>query len=155
MWQIADIPGVSESGWVPGQQSSETEVRGAQSRKLHQLTATIALRYFVCGLQTDRLLDTLDALLQAIKRHSYAWPFKEAVDRSAVPQYYKVITDPIDLSMIEDRLKSKTYYVTRDLFVADLRRMLQNCKAFNDAQSSYYKCATALEAFIEERLKKL
>lgn len=137
---------MAESGWVPGQQSSETEAcshdRGA-SRPADE-----------CA-QTDRLFDSLDALLQAIKRHSYAWPFKEAVDRAAVPQYYKVITDPIDLSMIEERLKSKTYYVTRDLFVADLRRMLQNCKSFNDAQSSYYKCATALEAFVEERLKKL
>lgn len=127
---IADIPGVLEAGWTPGQGGQEAG-------------------------EADRLFDELDSLLQSIKRHSYAWPFKEAVDRQAVPQYYKIITDPIDLSMIEEKLKSRTYYINRDLFVADLRRMLQNCKTFNASDTSYHKCAVHLEAFLDERLKKM
>ncbi len=128
---LADIPGVLESGWDPQQQA----------------TGRIG--------EEERLYEELDVLLQAIKRHSYAWPFKEAVDRQQVPNYYKVISDPIDLSMIEERLKSRTYYVKADLFTADLRRMLQNCKEFNNVDSSYHKCAVALSKFIEEKVAQL
>lgn len=63
-----------------------------------------------------------------------------------------MIADPIDLSMIEERLKSKTYYIRPNLFIADLRRMLQNCKEFNQPETSYHKCAVALSKFIEEKI---
>lgn len=102
--------------------------------------------------EQDRLYEELDVLLQAIKRHSYAWPFREPVDRQQVPNYYKVTADPIDLSMIEERLKSRTYYLRPSIFIADLRRMLLNCKEFNNVDSSYYKCAVSLGKFIDEKV---
>lgn len=123
---LAEIPGVLESGWKP-EDHVEADVQ-----------------------EGSRLYDKLDSLLQSIKRHSYAWPFRTAVDRSQVPQYYKVISDPIDLSMIEERLRSQSYYISSDLFIADLRRMLDNCKVFNDVQTSYHKCAVALGKFLAE-----
>jgi N-acetylglutamate synthase-like GNAT family acetyltransferase len=128
---IADIPGVLESGWDPALQTSNN-----------------------VG-EEERVYEELDSLLQSIKRHSYAWPFKEAVDRQQVPNYYKVISDPIDLQMIEERLRSKTYYVRPNIFVADLRRMLENCKEFNNAETSYHKCAIALEKFIDGQLDRM
>jgi hypothetical protein len=45
--------------------------------------------------EADHLSEELDALLQAIKRHSYAWPFKEAGKREnfgVVFTFYKTIT---------------------------------------------------------------
>ena len=34
-------------------------------------------------------------------RHPFAWPFLMPVDPTAFPDYYTVVTNPIDLGMIE------------------------------------------------------
>ena len=36
--------------------------------------------------------------------------------------------DPVDLSLIASRLRSQSYYLYLDIFVADFRRMFTNCK---------------------------
>lgn len=45
-----------------------------------------------------------------------------------VPDYHTVIKDPVDLSLMETRLKRKDFYITLDIFVADFRRMMSNCR---------------------------
>jgi histone acetyltransferase len=44
-----------------------------------------------------------------------------------VEDYYDIIRDPIDLSLIEAHLH-EGYYLTLDMFAADFRRMIANCK---------------------------
>jgi hypothetical protein len=39
-----------------------------------------------------------------------------------------LIKDPVDLTLIAHRLESKHYYWGLEMFVADLRRMLNNCR---------------------------
>ncbi len=68
------------------------------------------------------------------------------VGRRACPQ------DPMDLSLIQQRLKSGTYYVTLDIFTADLRRMFTNCRIYNAAETIYYKIANKLESFMDQWL---
>lgn len=127
------IPGVIEAGWDP-----ERDGQGGGP-----------------GIEEQKMERLLGELLARIKQHSYAWPFKEPVDPDEVQDYYEVIKDPVDLQMIEKRLASKNYYVTVAIFVADLKRMVDNCKDYNDPHTSYYKCAVAIETFIAKELKKL
>jgi len=89
-------------------------------------------------------------VLQAIKEHPAAWPFLSPVDRSEVWDYYNVIRDPIDLQTMEKRLDEGNYYITRDIFLADLRRMCQNCRQYNGPNNVYYDCAEAIERYVEE-----
>jgi histone acetyltransferase len=49
-----------------------------------------------------------------------------------------------DLSTIEKRLK-KGYYITREIFFADLQRMVDNCKTYNPETTEYYTAAVTLE----------
>jgi histone acetyltransferase len=49
------------------------------------------------------------------------------------------------LETIERRLESQKYYITKDIFIADLSRMCINCKNYNNADTQYFKCAVAIE----------
>ena len=41
-----------------------------------------------------------EKILELLKEHKAAWPFKEPVKREEVPDYYDIIKEPIDLSKI-------------------------------------------------------
>jgi histone acetyltransferase len=104
---------------------------------------------------------TLKELLQRVRDHPSSWPFLHPVDPKEVPDYYEIIKDPIgkeqlqvtqtDLSEIQRRMDATNYYITKEIFLADIARMCTNCKNYNNADTQYYKCAVALET---EFLKK-
>lgn len=60
------------------------------------------------------------------------------------------LQDPMDLSLMEQRLKKKDYYLTLDIFAADMRRICNNARIYNASESPYYKSANRLEAFFEQ-----
>ena len=123
-YPIASIPGISEARWV-NENTDEDDVEMLQ----------IYLR----------------ELLRAVKSHADAWPFLEPVDGKEVPDYYDVITNPVDLQMIERRLESGNYYITKDLFMADMRRMCDNCRYYNSPETIFYKCADSIQRLLIER----
>jgi histone acetyltransferase len=75
-----------------------------------------------------------------VAEHADAWPFKEPVDAREVPDYYDIIKDPIDLRTISRRLDSEQYFITLDMFVADMKRMFSNARTYNSPDTIYYKC---------------
>jgi histone acetyltransferase len=54
--------------------------------------------------------------------------------------------DPMDLSTMDARLKRANYYTTLDIFVADFRRIVDNCRVYNLPDTVYNKLAAKLEA---------
>jgi len=58
------------------------------------------------------------------------------------------------LSTIGKRLASG-YYVTRKLFIADMRRMFSNCKTFNPEDSYWANCAVELERLFQIKMKEM
>uniref|UniRef100_A0A8C8RH94 histone acetyltransferase n=1 Tax=Pelusios castaneus TaxID=367368 RepID=A0A8C8RH94_9SAUR len=101
----------------------------------------------------DQLYNTLKNLLAQIKTHPNAWPFMEPVKKSEAPDYYEIIRFPIDLKTMTERLKNR-YYVTKKLFIADLQRIITNCREYNPPDSDYCKCANTLEKFFYFKLKE-
>lgn len=71
------------------------------------------------------------------------WPLKGTPLSPAAP----------DLKTMTERLRSR-YYVTRKLFVADLQRVIANCREYNPPDSEYCRCASALEKFFYFKLKE-
>ena len=69
-----------------------------------------------------------------------------------VPDYYDHIKYPMDLKTMSERLKSN-YYCNKRLFIADIKRMLANCRAYNAPDTEYYNCANALEKYVTTKLK--
>ncbi|KNC46628.1 uncharacterized protein AMSG_03065 [Thecamonas trahens ATCC 50062] len=122
---IADIPGVAGTQWTPADTVSPESVA-----ELHEKLAIV---------------------MEQLKGHAKAGPFLQPVPREIV-DYYEQVPNPISFAEIEERLKTGSYYVTRELFVTEVMRVFKNCRFYNDVDSPYYKCANALEHYFKTRL---
>lgn len=63
--------------------------------------------------------------------------------------YLDVITTPIDLSTIDRRVKKGDHYKSKKMLYSDLLLMVNNCKLYNDENSTYVQCAASLEKYLE------
>uniref|UniRef100_A0A8C7J733 Histone acetyltransferase n=1 Tax=Oncorhynchus kisutch TaxID=8019 RepID=A0A8C7J733_ONCKI len=124
---VESIPGIRETGWKP---SAKEKLK-----------------------DPDVLYNMLKNLLAQVKTHPDAWPFMEPVKKTEAPDYYEIIRFPIDLKTMTERLKNR-YYVTKKLFIADLQRVITNCREYNPPDSEYCKCANTLEKFFYFKLKE-
>ena len=60
----------------------------------------------------------------------------------------------MDLKTIEKKL-SNNEYSTKTLFCQDIKLMFDNCRKFNQPDTTYYKLAKQLEEYIKPYLKML
>jgi histone acetyltransferase len=96
----------------------------------------------------------LRRFLYQIQNHKQAWPFLHPVNKDEVPDYYNVITSPMDLSTMEEKLERDQYNTPKDL-VSDLKLILSNCRQYNDATTVYSKCAVRLEKYMWSLVKEI
>ena len=94
----------------------------------------------------------MQRVYQGVVDNVDSWPFKEPVDSKEVPDYYDIVKDPVDLSLIAQRLASGTYYAQLEIFAADFKRMFDNCCLYNAPDTIYAKCARRLESFFEHMI---
>lgn len=52
-----------------------------------------------------------------------------------------------------DRMRSG-YYVCLRLFIADMKRIFDNCKTFNERNTDYYRAATTLEKLFVSKMRE-
>ncbi|XP_046771666.1 transcription initiation factor TFIID subunit 1 isoform X2 [Gallus gallus] len=69
-----------------------------------------------------------------------SWPFHHPVNKKFVPDYYKVITNPMDLETICKNI-SKHKYQNRETFLDDVNLVLANSIKYNGPDSQYTKTA--------------
>jgi len=125
------IPGLAEAGWKPAPKKDKEQV-----------------------MEPDQLHNLLKTILQQVKSHASSWPFLKPVDKSEAPDYYDHIKFPMDLKTMTERLKSR-YYVHKHLFIADLNRMVTNCRSYNEPDTEYYKCANTVEKYYLTKLREV
>ncbi|KAI3460921.1 hypothetical protein Pfo_017584 [Paulownia fortunei] len=137
--KVEDIPGLREAGWTPDQygHSRFKTVNSSTDAASHQKSLAAFMR----------------SLIKAMHDHPDAWPFKEPVDARDVPDYYDIIKDPMDLKTMSKRVESEQYYVTFEMFVADVRRMFSNARTYNSPETIYYKCSTRLEGHFSNKVQ--
>jgi histone acetyltransferase len=139
--RLEDIPGLKE-----GLEQSEKSL----GKKIP--LESIAAPRDPASLQA--LHKELQQILTQIKQHQSAWPFLEPVDpeTTGALDYYEVIKNPIDLRTIQERLDRGDYYVTKEIFAADLKRMIENCEAYNGEKHFITELAHNLERFFNQKL---
>ncbi|TVY50367.1 Histone acetyltransferase GCN5 [Lachnellula cervina] len=93
-------------------------------------------------------------LLNDMQNHASSWPFLNPVSRDDVADYYEVITDPMDLATMEQRLE-KDHYLTPDDFVKDAKKIFDNCRKYNNETTPYAKSANKLEKFMWQQIKAI
>ncbi|KAK0753543.1 histone acetyltransferase GCN5-like protein [Schizothecium vesticola] len=124
------IPAIRATGWSPDMD--------ALARLPRHGPHFNELRRFLCQIQN----------------HKQAWPFLKPVDPDEVPDYYKVITSPMDLTTVEERLERDSYSTPKEL-VDDLKLVFKNCRQYNDATTVYTKCAVKLEKYMFSLIKEV
>lgn len=137
--KVEDIPGFREAGWTPDQLGHS---------RFRTIIASMDSVTYRQGLS-----NFMRTLLKMIHDHPDAWPFKEPVDARDVPDYYDIIKDPMDLKTMSKRVDSEQYYMTFEMFVADVKRMFANARTYNSPDTIYYKCASRLENFFSLKVQ--
>ena len=126
--KVEDIPGLKEAGWNDSMRRKEGQTK------------------------RNRLVEFLRALLSDIQNHASSWPFMEPVNPNEVTDYLSVVTEPMDLSTMEEKLNRNEYRQLEE-FSRDFNLIVDNCRLYNGINTPYYKCANVLEAYFNGRMK--
>ncbi|KAH3674200.1 hypothetical protein WICMUC_003442 [Wickerhamomyces mucosus] len=124
------IPGLKESGWTP----EMDELAQRPRRGPHHA--------FMVHLLTE------------LQNNPASWPFAQAVSKEEVPDYYEVIKEPMDLSIMESKLEND-HYSTMEEFVYDAKLVFNNCRSYNNETTTYFKNANKLEKFFNSKIKEV
>uniref|UniRef100_A0A1A7YAN0 Bromodomain containing 3a n=1 Tax=Iconisemion striatum TaxID=60296 RepID=A0A1A7YAN0_9TELE len=104
------------------------------------------------GRMTNQLQFLQKIVLKSLWRHHFAWPFHEPVDsiRLGLPDYHKIIKNPMDMGSIKKRLENN-YYRTASECMQDFNTMFTNCYIYNKPTDDIVLMAQSLEkAFLQK-----
>lgn len=87
----------------------------------------------------DLLLDhvAVTKLLDEVCKNENSWPFLRPVSRHEVPDYYKVIKNPMDLAKIKSKLNTGRYTNNSEV-MRDIQLIFENCDLYNQNDSEIY-----------------
>nr|GMC67189.1 transcription factor GTE8-like [Ipomoea batatas] len=100
------------------------------------------------------LLKQCENLLKKLMTHQHGWVFNEPVDvvKLKIPDYFKVIKQPMDLGTIKKKLSSGQYSSPLD-FLADVRLTFSNAMTYNPPGNDVHFMADTMNKFFEMRWK--
>ncbi|KAL7062634.1 hypothetical protein AAHC03_0883 [Spirometra sp. Aus1] len=140
------VPMSGSTSASPSMDASGSDTRRPIGR--HPMTAEEA--------KTKRLSNLFHAVYNYVDEHGH-YPrdtFMVLPSKEEYPDYYTVITEPIDLTMIKERMDNNLYS-THQAMVADLRLMFNNAKHYNEENSQVYRDAVSLDRVVKKKLKSL
>lgn len=80
--------------------------------------------------------------------------FVRAPNRRSLPEYYDVVTNPIDLLRVQQKLKTDAYQ-NLDELMADFELIIKNAKAFYKSDSVEYQDACTLWKLLNANKQKI
>ncbi|KAF5275381.1 hypothetical protein FQA39_LY06838 [Lamprigera yunnana] len=116
---------------------SESEDSTSGSESAHNRKSK--RRYFDLPLNNAPLQEVLAEVL----RQECAWPFLRPVVKNEVPDYYDIITKPMDFGTIKYKLNMGNYTCDAEL-MEDAALVFENCNTYNSADDEVYQCGVKL-----------
>ncbi|XP_047512305.1 bromodomain adjacent to zinc finger domain protein 1A isoform X6 [Pieris napi] len=98
--------------------------------------------------------DELQHLLRDALKHKDSWPFFEPVSIDDVPDYLDVITTPMDLNTVKQKLEDGQYTKDEE-FLSDVALVFHNCYTYNQETHPVAKAGYRLEKYIIKRCQEL
>lgn len=92
----------------------------------------------------------LQQVLSKLMKHKQSLPFLYPVDSVEVPDYYTVITKPMDFTTIQNQLEAGVYSSAEE-FEEDIRQVFSNCWTYNQAGSYLCNSATILSKLFDSQ----
>ncbi|XP_038156804.1 bromodomain adjacent to zinc finger domain protein 1A isoform X2 [Cyprinodon tularosa] len=99
-------------------------------------------------------LSACEQLTVELVRHEDSWPFMKLVSKTQVPDYYDIITQPIALSTIREKVNNCQYQTAGD-YISDVELMFSNCLQYNPRQTNEAKAGVRLQQFFHSELNRL
>lgn len=96
----------------------------------------------------------LQELLSDVMKHEDAWPFIRPVQQKEVPDYYEVISNPMDFGTIKYKLNVGDYS-TDSQVLKDVVLVFENCSTYNSSDADVYKCGMRLLKYLAKRAKQI
>ncbi|KTF75806.1 hypothetical protein cypCar_00041377 [Cyprinus carpio] len=108
------------------------------------------------GRTTNQLQFLHKVLVKALWRHHFAWPFHEPVDavRLNLPDYHKIIKQPMDMGSIKKRLENN-YYRSASECLHDFNTMFTNCYIYNKPTDDIVLMAQSLEKVFLQKVAQM
>uniref|UniRef100_A0A3Q2DAJ8 Bromodomain-containing protein 2 n=1 Tax=Cyprinodon variegatus TaxID=28743 RepID=A0A3Q2DAJ8_CYPVA len=108
------------------------------------------------GRITNQLQYLQKTLIKCLWRHHFAWPFHEPVDayRLNLPDYYKIIKQPMDMGTIKKRLENN-FYQTAGECIQDFNTMFTNCYIYNKPTDDIVLMAQSLEKIFLQKVAQM
>lgn len=96
----------------------------------------------------------LQELLSDVMKHETAWPFLRPVHLKEVPDYYDIITEPMDFGTIKYKLNMGEYSTDSQL-MRDVVLVFDNCNTYNSNADEVYKLGVQLLGYFSKKAKEL
>lgn len=112
---------------------------------------------FLCKVsENERWKEDMFKFIDELFKNEDTLPFREPVDVNQYPNYYIVITDPIDLSTIKSNLNKEKHYMNPKQVREDFRLMFANAKTYTKNPKSLIRLKTKLLCNLcEDRLREI
>jgi histone acetyltransferase len=128
---VLEAPGVQQSGW-----NANHIFRGATERDRN--------------ISHSKLQTQLKTLLDKVYNSAHSWPFENPVAKEDSSDYYEIVLNPIDLSLVTTRLKDGDYYRSKEHMKSELLLIAKNCKQYNEKGTEYHDAAESFERQVME-----
>ena len=80
--------------------------------------------------------------------------FMELPSKKDYPDYYEIISEPIDMNMIDAKI-GKNQYKSEDEMISDCKLMFSNCRLYNEEGSGIYEDANILERVLLAKAREI
>ncbi|OCT65325.1 hypothetical protein XELAEV_18041566mg [Xenopus laevis] len=108
------------------------------------------------GRKTNQLQYMQNVVVKTLWKHQFAWPFYQPVDcvKLSLPDYHKIIKNPMDMGTIKKRLESN-YYWSANECMQDFNTMFTNCYIYNKSTDDIVLMAQALEKIFLQKVAQM
>lgn len=106
------------------------------------------------GRNTNQIQYLLKTVMKAVWKHQFSWPFQQPVDAKKLnlPDYHKIIKQPMDLGTIKKRLENNYYWSAKEC-IQDFNTMFANCYVYNKPGEDVVVMAQTLEKLFLSKIE--
>ncbi|XP_073454355.1 bromodomain-containing protein 2 isoform X1 [Aquarana catesbeiana] len=108
------------------------------------------------GRSTNQLQYLVRVVMKSLWKHQFSWPFRQPVDaiKLGLPDYHKIIKQPMDMGTIKKRLENNYYWTALEC-MQDFNTMFTNCYIYNKPTDDIVLMAQSLEKSFLQKVAQM
>ena len=114
-------------------------IRKREQRKREMIQVDVQIKQ----IELNPFMYFLGRIMELLQENDTQEIFAEPVDTDEVADYLDIVKKPMDFSTMRNKLENFEY-CSIDLFEADFTMMVQNCLAYNEKETIYYRAGTKM-----------